>query len=48
VFRQIAAQEPERCVLIDANAEPEEVADRIWQAVRLRLLEPARSGAKSA
>lgn len=48
VFRQIAAQEPERCVLIDANAEPEEVADRIWQAVRLRLLEPARAGAKSA
>lgn len=48
VFRQIAVQEPERCVLIDANAEPDEVADRVWQAVRLRLLEPARKGARSA
>jgi len=47
-YRQIAAQEPERCVLIDANAEPATVADRVWQSVRLRLLEPAAAGAQSA
>ena len=47
-YRQIAAAEPERCVLIDANAEPETVADRVWQAVRERLLAPLVAGAQSA
>jgi dTMP kinase len=47
-YRQIAAAEPERCVLIDANAEPEAVADRVWQAVRERLLAPLVAGAQSA
>jgi dTMP kinase len=47
-YRQIAAAEPERCVLVDANAEPETVADRVWQAVRRRLFEPATAGAQSA
>jgi dTMP kinase len=38
-YRQIAADEPQRCVLIDANAAPGVVAARIWTAVRDRYLE---------
>ena len=37
-YRQIAAAEPQRCVLIDANADAETVAARVWAAVRDRLL----------
>jgi dTMP kinase len=38
-YRQIAAAEPQRCVLIDANAAPGIVAARVWTAVRDRFLE---------
>jgi dTMP kinase len=38
-YRQIAAVEPQRCVLIDANAAPGIVAARVWTAVRDRFLE---------
>jgi dTMP kinase len=38
-YREIAAAEPERCVLIDANTAPGIVAARVWTAVRDRLLE---------
>jgi dTMP kinase len=38
-YRQIAADEPQRCVLIDANAAPGAVATRVWTAVRDRFLE---------
>lgn len=37
-FRQIAAQEPGRCVLVDASADPATVAAGIWAATRERLL----------
>jgi dTMP kinase len=37
-FRQIAANEPERCVLVDANADPAAVAANIWSATRDRFL----------
>jgi dTMP kinase len=37
-YRQIAAAEPQRCVLIDANAAPGVVAARVWAAVRDRFL----------
>jgi dTMP kinase len=37
-FRQIAAQEPERCVLVDASADPAAVAASIWASTRERLL----------
>ncbi|OAF05804.1 thymidylate kinase [Bradyrhizobium centrolobii] len=37
-YRQIATEEPARCVLIDANADPDTVAERIWTALRDRLL----------
>jgi dTMP kinase len=36
-FRAIAAEEKQRCVLIDANRLPERVAADIWQAVCQRL-----------
>jgi dTMP kinase len=39
-YRQIAAAEPERCVLIDANAAARTVAARVWTAVRDRFLSP--------
>jgi dTMP kinase len=36
-YRQIAAAEPQRCVLIDANADAATVAAKVWSAVRDRL-----------
>ena len=36
-YRQIAAHDPERCVLIDATADQETVAARIWTALREHL-----------
>jgi dTMP kinase len=36
-YRQIAAAEPQRCVLIDATADPATVAAQIWAASRERL-----------
>lgn len=36
-YRQIAATEPERCVLIDATADAATVASNIWAAVHARL-----------
>jgi len=36
-FRAIAAAEPGRCALIDAAAEPDAVAARVWAAVAPRL-----------
>ena len=36
-YRLIAAAEPQRCVLIDANADAATVAAAIWAAVRDRL-----------
>ena len=36
-YRQIAAAEPQRCVLIDANAEASTVAANIWAALRERF-----------
>ncbi len=36
-FLDIAAREPERCVVIDADQAPDRVAQAIWQAVRQRL-----------
>ena len=36
-YRQIAAAEPQRCILIDANADTAAVAAAVWAAVRDRL-----------
>ena len=44
-YRQIAAAEPERCVLIDATPDPSVVAASIWATLRDRLLTAASSSA---
>ena len=36
-YLQIAVSEPQRCVLIDATAEPGAVAANIWAALRDRF-----------
>jgi dTMP kinase len=36
-YRQIATEEPQRCALIDANADAGTVAARVWTALRERL-----------
>lgn len=36
-FRQAAAAEPERCLVLDANREADAVAADIWAAVEMRL-----------
>lgn len=36
-YRSLAAAEPERCVLVDAGAAKEKVAQKIWTAVAKRL-----------
>jgi dTMP kinase len=42
-YLELAAQEPDRCVVIDARPPREEVAARIWKVVVTRL-EPAFAG----
>jgi len=39
-FLAIAAAEPERCVVLDASAAPDHVADLVWETVRARLDPP--------
>ncbi|UFX41734.1 dTMP kinase [Bradyrhizobium sp. 41S5] len=36
-YRRIAADDPQRCVLIDATADPDTVAARIWASLREHL-----------
>ena len=43
-YLAIAAREPDRCVVIDASAAKEIVANTIWQMVQSRLHLPALSG----
>jgi len=40
-YRRIAADNPGRCVLIDASTDPGTVAAAIWSGVRERLVAPA-------
>ncbi len=42
-YRQIAAEDPQRCVLIDANADPDTVAANIWTALRDHLFAMANT-----
>jgi dTMP kinase len=36
-YRRIAAEDPHRCVLIDANADADAVAADVWTALRDRV-----------
>jgi len=49
-YRQIAADDPKRCILIDASADPDIVATQVWSTVRdhLLALTPAASPASAA
>jgi dTMP kinase len=38
-YRQIAVSEPQRCVLIDANADADTVGATVWAALRDRLFQ---------
>ncbi len=40
-FLKIAAQEPQRCIVVDASRSEAEVAAAIWHAVETRLIRPA-------
>jgi dTMP kinase len=44
-FRQIAIDEPQRCVLVDASTDATTVANTIWNALRQRLLVTANEAA---
>ncbi|MEZ2143665.1 MULTISPECIES: dTMP kinase [Bradyrhizobium] len=46
-YLKIAAEDPARCALIDANSDPDTVAGRVWTALRERLL-PTPSSVISA
>ena len=36
-YKQIAADDPQRCVLIDANTDADAVSDQVWKALRDHL-----------
>ena len=40
-FLDIAAEEPERCVVLDAAQPPDAIAAQIWRSVRDRLIAEA-------
>ena len=39
-FLDIAAAEPQRCVVLDASVAPETLADSAWEALSTRLTLP--------
>jgi dTMP kinase len=46
-YREIANAEPERCIVIDANADVDSVAGKVWAALRDRFFVNAASGVPS-
>ena len=46
-YRQIAAEEPQRCVLIDATADPDTVAAQVWTALRDHLFAMATAASSA-
>jgi len=47
-YRQIAADDPQRCVLIDANTDPATVAASVWAALRDRFFTAADAGSMAS
>ena len=37
-FLDIALEQPQRCIVIDATAQPDDITGRVWTAVRDRLM----------
>jgi dTMP kinase len=46
-YRQIAAEDPDRCVLIDATPSPDVVAAQVWTALRDHLFAVATSASSA-
>jgi dTMP kinase len=46
-YRKIAADDPSRCVLIDADADPDAVAGRVWSALRDHVFTTSASAASA-
>ena len=46
-YLDIAAKEPERCVVVDAEGTPQAVSKRLWQAAEKRLADRLKTGKKS-
>jgi dTMP kinase len=46
-YRQLAAEETQRCVLIDANADPDTVAAHVWTALRDHLFTAANTASSA-
>jgi dTMP kinase len=46
-YRQLAAEEAQRCVLIDANADPDTVAAHVWTALRDHLFTAANTASSA-
>jgi dTMP kinase len=46
-YRQLAAEEAQRCVLIDANSDPDTVAAHVWTALRDHLFTAANTGSSA-
>lgn len=42
-YRKIAEGDPERCALVDADADPKTVAERVWTALRDHLFSVANT-----
>jgi dTMP kinase len=42
-YRRLVEHEPDRCVLVDATANPDAVAVRVWMIVAERLVRPLRA-----
>jgi dTMP kinase len=47
-YRQIAKNEPERCVLIDASEDPAKVAANVWSALRHRFFTTSADNAAAS
>jgi dTMP kinase len=47
-YRQIAAEDPQRCVLIDASADPDTVAGRVLTTLRDHLLTTAAAASHTS
>ena len=46
-YRRIALDDPQRCALVDADADPKTVAERIWKALRDHLFSVATTVGES-
>jgi dTMP kinase len=47
-YKQIAADDPQRCVLIDANTNADAVSEQVWKALRDHLFTLPAAAASTA